>query len=74
MKLEIRKVGDDTVIVVPAEVASELGWDPGDVCEGEVHGDVLRVVRTETKHAGAMRIALQIMEEYRETFEKLAKS
>jgi bifunctional DNA-binding transcriptional regulator/antitoxin component of YhaV-PrlF toxin-antitoxin module len=74
MKLEIRKVGDDTVIVVPAEVASELGWDPGDVCEGEVHGDVLRVVRTETKHAGAMRIARQIMEEYRETFEKLAKS
>jgi bifunctional DNA-binding transcriptional regulator/antitoxin component of YhaV-PrlF toxin-antitoxin module len=74
MKLEIRKVADDTVIVVPAEFASRLGWEPGDVCEGEVHGDQLWLVRTETKHARAMKIARQAMEQYRDTLEKLAKS
>jgi len=53
---------------------SRLGWEPDDFCEGEVNGDELRIVRTETKHASAMKIARQMMEEYRETFEKLAKS
>jgi bifunctional DNA-binding transcriptional regulator/antitoxin component of YhaV-PrlF toxin-antitoxin module len=75
MKLEIRKVADETVIVVPAEIASRLGWEPGDVCEGEVNGDELRIVRTETKeHARAMKIARRGMEKYRSTLEKLAKS
>jgi bifunctional DNA-binding transcriptional regulator/antitoxin component of YhaV-PrlF toxin-antitoxin module len=74
MKLEIRKVADDTVIVVPAELASLLGWEPGDICEGELHGAQLWVVRTETNHARAMKIARQAMEKYRDTFEKLAKS
>jgi bifunctional DNA-binding transcriptional regulator/antitoxin component of YhaV-PrlF toxin-antitoxin module len=74
MKLEIRKVADDIVIVVPTEIASRLGWEAGDVCECEVHGDELRIVRTETKHARAMKIARRGMEKYHSTFEKLAKS
>jgi bifunctional DNA-binding transcriptional regulator/antitoxin component of YhaV-PrlF toxin-antitoxin module len=75
MKMEIRKVGDDIVIVLPTDTASQLGWEPGDVCEGEVCAAELRIVRTETKeHARAMKIARRGMEKYRNTLEKLAKS
>jgi antitoxin component of MazEF toxin-antitoxin module len=74
MKLRLCKVDNDVALVLPAAVVSRLDWEPGDVCEVEVHGDALRVVRTESKHASAMKIARQMMEEYRDTFETLAKS
>jgi antitoxin component of MazEF toxin-antitoxin module len=74
MKLKLCRVDNDVALVLPADVVSQLDWGPGDECEGEVHGGELRVVRTETKHAAAMKIARQMMEEYRDTFEKLAKS
>ena len=74
IKLEIRKFDDATVIIIPEEIASQLRWEPGDQCAGEVDGDTLLVVRTETKHEQAMRIARRGMEKYRETMEKLAKS
>jgi bifunctional DNA-binding transcriptional regulator/antitoxin component of YhaV-PrlF toxin-antitoxin module len=75
MKLEIRKVADDLVIVLPAEITSRLGWKAGDVCEGEVHAGELRITRAETeKHARAMQIARRGMEKYRATLEKLVKS
>ena len=74
MKLKLSKIGDDTVVVLPAEVVSRLGWEPDDFYEGEVHGDELRIVRTETKHTRAMKIARRGMEKYRSTLEKLAKS
>lgn len=74
IKLEIRKVDDVTVIVIPEEIASQLRWEPGDEYVGEVHGDRLLVVRTETKHEQAMKIARRGMEKYRDTMVKLAKS
>jgi bifunctional DNA-binding transcriptional regulator/antitoxin component of YhaV-PrlF toxin-antitoxin module len=75
MKLEIRKVADDTMIVVPAEVISQFGWEAGDVCQIDIQGDELRITRAETaKHAQAMKIARRGMEKYRDTLGKLAKS
>jgi bifunctional DNA-binding transcriptional regulator/antitoxin component of YhaV-PrlF toxin-antitoxin module len=75
MKLEIRKVADDTIMVVPLEVISQLGWEAGDICQAEIHGDELRIVRAETaKHAQAMKIARRGMEKYRDALSKLAKS
>jgi antitoxin component of MazEF toxin-antitoxin module len=75
MKLEIRKVGDDILLAIPAKLVSELGWENGDVCQVEVHGDELRIVRTESaKHAEAMKIARRGMEKYRDTLATLAKS
>ena len=74
MKLEIRKVGDETVLALPAEIVSQLGWEPGDVCEGQLEGDRLSIIRTETNHDRAMRIARKGMEIYRATLDKLAKS
>jgi antitoxin component of MazEF toxin-antitoxin module len=74
MKLKLCKVDNDVVLVLPTDVVSRLDWGPGDECEGEVDGDTLRVVRTEMKHAIAMKIARRGMEKYRDTLEKLAKS
>jgi len=74
MKLKIRKVNGDLVFLVPAESLSSLGWQAGDVCECRCELDSLRIVRTETKHDRAMQIADEVMDEYREVFENLAKS
>jgi antitoxin component of MazEF toxin-antitoxin module len=75
MKLQVRKVGDEILVAIPSELLARLGWEHGDICEAEIHGHELRVVRTETaKHAAAMKIARRGMEKYRETLAKLAKS
>jgi antitoxin component of MazEF toxin-antitoxin module len=74
MKLKLCNVGDEVALLLPADVISQLGWEPGDQCEGDVEGGSLLVVRTETKHEEAMRIARRGMEKYRDTSEKLAKS
>ena len=74
MKLQIHKANGDLVFLVPAESVSSLGWQAGDVCECHCEVDSIRIVRTETKHDRAMQIADEVMDEYREVFENLAKS
>jgi bifunctional DNA-binding transcriptional regulator/antitoxin component of YhaV-PrlF toxin-antitoxin module len=74
MKLTIRKANEEFVVALPDETVARLGWGAGDVLAAEVIGDALRLVRIETKHDRAMRIADEMMEEYRTTFEQLAKS
>ena len=74
MRLETGEFSDRTAIVLPDDLLSQLGWEHGDVLEGEVVDGALRIARTQTKHDQAMQIAREIMEEYRETFETLAKS
>jgi bifunctional DNA-binding transcriptional regulator/antitoxin component of YhaV-PrlF toxin-antitoxin module len=74
MKVEIRKVDDGLVVALPAEAVASLRWESGDVLAAEVVGDGLKLVRVETKHDRAMRIADEAMKDYRVTFDKLAKS
>ncbi len=74
MKSDLKKFGQELVVSLPPQVATQLGWVEGDVCEIEIHGNELRIVRVETaKHAQAMRLARRAMEKYRDAFEKLAK-
>jgi antitoxin component of MazEF toxin-antitoxin module len=74
MKIEIRKCGHNLTVALPPELVSELRWEPGDVCECQIEADGLRIVRTETAHEHVMKIADEVMDEYREVFETLAKS
>jgi putative addiction module antidote len=74
MELKLDKIGDDLVIVIPAEAVSTLQWKRGDILSAEVANDMLKIVRTKTVHDCAMDIADRVMAEYRETFEALAKS
>jgi len=73
MKLETGKFNGTTTIVLPDDVLSQLAWEHGDVPEGEIVDGALSIVRVQTKHDRSMEIAREIMNEYRETLEALAK-
>ena len=74
MELQIRKCGDDLIITLPRELAGKLTWGSGDVLAAEVVDQGLLIKRTLTAHDHALEIARECMEEYREVFEKLAKT
>ena len=74
MKLKITKRGEEIAITFPDELLSQLDWQSGDVLEGEVVDGGLKIVRTETKHDRAMKIAKKGMEQYRTTLDTLAKT
>jgi antitoxin component of MazEF toxin-antitoxin module len=74
MKVELRKWGENLTLVLPPELVSGLHWEAGDICECHIEADGLRIVRTETAHDHAMKIAREVMDEYHEVFTALAKS
>jgi antitoxin component of MazEF toxin-antitoxin module len=74
MASEIEKQGDKRLVVLPPELLARLGWDVGDILVAEIFADGIKFTRAKTKHDHAMEIARAVMEEYRETFEALAKS
>ena len=74
MKIELRKCGENLTLALPPELVSELHWEPGDICECHIEADGLRIVRTETAHDRAMKIAREVMDEYHDVFATLAKS
>ncbi len=74
MKLKLRKIGDHTAAILSDDLLSRLEWRAGDILDAEVVDDGLKILRTETVHARAMKIARKGMEKYRDTLEKLAKS
>lgn len=69
----IRKLDDDLVVVLPADILERLGWGSGDAVQISVEGADIRIVRTKTKHDRAMEIADELMDEYRDTLSALAK-
>ena len=75
MKVQLQKHEDGRLmLVLPAEITSALNWGRGDTVEVEIEADALKIIRTETFHARAMKIARKAMEKYRTTFVQLAKN
>ncbi len=74
MKLKITKRGEEIAVTLPDELVAQLEWQSGDVLEGEVVDGGLKIIRTKTKHERAMKIVDDVIEEYRETLQALAKS
>jgi bifunctional DNA-binding transcriptional regulator/antitoxin component of YhaV-PrlF toxin-antitoxin module len=74
MQSEIHKCGEKLVIDLPDELSSKLGWGVGDILNIEVAGDGLKIERAMTADEHGMKIARECMDEYRETFEALAKT
>jgi antitoxin component of MazEF toxin-antitoxin module len=74
MSIQVGKCKDNLFVILPKQVVAALGWDSGDVVDVAVVDGSLKVTRTMTKHDHAMQIAHELMNEYRETFETLAKS
>ncbi len=72
--LTIRKIGNSTGVILPKELLARLSLKEGDkltVVEQTEHG--IKLTTHDPKHAKAMKIAREIMDEYRDTFQALAK-
>jgi len=74
METEIEKNGDRRLVALPPELLAQLGWDVGDILTAEMSEGGIKFTRAHTAHDHAMEIAKDVMDEYRETFEALAKS
>ncbi len=74
MKLEIKKIGNSTGLILPKELLARLGLQQGDEVFVTVEPDqTMKVTPHDAKHAEVMRIARNVMREYRDTLKELAK-
>jgi antitoxin component of MazEF toxin-antitoxin module len=73
MKLKVQKLEKGLGVVLPDEPIASLGWEPGDMIDVEIDSSRLKVVRVQTDFEQAIRIAVQAMDDYRETLQALAK-
>jgi antitoxin component of MazEF toxin-antitoxin module len=74
MKIQIGRCEDNLFIVLPKQVVAQLDRGSGDIIGIEVADGGLKAVRIVTDHDRTMDIANEVMDDYRETFEALAKS
>ena len=74
MKLEIRKFGDKTGIILPAELLAQLGLAQGDDLVATIGPDcTLQLARSDPHHDKVMETGREVFREYNETFKALAK-
>jgi len=73
MKLEIKKIGNSTGLILPKELLARLELKLGDQLVVTDAPDGFRVTRDNSEFEEAMKIVEEIMVEYRETLEALAK-
>jgi putative addiction module antidote len=74
MKLEIKKIGNSTGIILPKELLAEMNFSQGDWLHVSKAGDKsLKLSPYDPKHEEALKIAREVMREYRDTFKALAK-
>lgn len=72
--LRIKKIGNSVGLILPKELLARLKLKEGDhlhVVEQTERG--LKLSPYDPKHAKAMKIAREVMEEYQDTFRALAK-
>ncbi len=73
MKLEIKKIGNSTGLILPKELLVRLELKQGDEVVVTDAPNGFRVTRDNSDFETAMQIVDDIMVEYRETLEALAK-
>ena len=74
MKVEAKKIGNSTGFIVPSSVANRLGIEAGKVFYlTEKTDGSLQISPYDPDFDAAMKLADEIMEEYRDTFAALAK-
>ena len=74
MKVKVCQFDEQLGVLLPDELISSLGWEPGDVLQVEVENGDLKIVRVQTALEDSMQVAETLMDEYRETLEALAKT
>ena len=74
MKLEIKKIGNSTGLILPKELLARLGWQLGDeIFVSEAPDHSIRLAIHDPQHEKVMEIGREVFREYRETFKALAK-
>ena len=73
MKLEIKKIGNSTGLILPKELLARLGLKQGDEVIVTETPEGLRMTRDDADFEKAMTIVDDIMVEYRDTLKALAK-
>jgi hypothetical protein len=74
MTIKLERIDGKFVLVLTDELVSDLDWTHGDICDASIEAGTLRIVRTETTHDRAMKIAREVMDEYHDLFATLAKT
>jgi putative addiction module antidote len=74
MKLEVKKIGNSTGLILPKELLTELNLEQGDwLYVSRTPDKGLKISRYDPDHQEALDIARDVMREYRDTFKALAK-
>ena len=73
MKLEIKKIGNSTGLILPKELLARLGLQQGDEVVVTEAPDGFKVTRDNSDFERTMAIVDDIMVEYRDTLQALAK-
>ena len=74
MKLEIKKIGNSTGVILPKELLARFGLSRGDsVYVTELQGGDIRLTRYDPEFEKTMEIMDDLMDEYRDTLKSLAK-
>ena len=73
MKLELKKIGNSTGLILPKEVLVQLKLAQGDSLFATVESDGLSLRRSDPVFDQGMEIARKAMKTYRNTLKALAK-
>lgn len=74
MKLEIKKIGNSSGIILPKELMQSLGLRPGMELYAVPAGEgTLRLTPYDPDFEASMRMVDDIMDEYKDTLKELAK-
>ena len=74
MKLEVKKIGNSTGLILPKELLTQLNLGQGDwVFVSRTPDGGLKIAPYDPEHEEALAHAREVMREYRDTFKALAK-
>ncbi len=74
MKLQLKKIGNSTGLILPKELLARLGLQQGDeVFLTELPDRGVKLSVYNPQHDKVMEVGREVFREYRETFEALAK-
>lgn len=74
MKLEVKKIGNSTGLILPKDLLTQLNLGQGDwVYVTRTSDGGLKIGRYDPEHEEVVQIARDVMKEYRDTFKALAK-
>jgi putative addiction module antidote len=73
MKLEVKKIGNSTGLILPKELLARLNLSQGDCVYVTETPDGVRLTPYDPDFEAVMKLADEVMDEYKDTLRALAK-